>query len=61
MTMMNNRHQDLVNTQEKAYRINEESKKFEKKSKSLVWHLWIRKNLIWLILALVIIVVYFLF
>lgn len=61
MSMMDKRHQDLINTQEKAYKINEESKMFEKKSKNLVWHLWFRKNIIWIVIVFGVALLYFLF
>ena len=58
MGMLDKRHNDLMATQEKAYRINEESKKFEQTSKKVVWSLWFKKNLIWLVLALLIALIY---
>ena len=59
MGMLDKRQNDLMATQEKAYKILEESKRFEQTSKKVVWHLWIKKNLIWLVLALLIILIYF--
>lgn len=58
--MLNTRQEDLERTQENAKRVNEEAKKFDTGTKKLVWSYWIKNNLIWIVLALLAFLLYFL-
>ena len=60
MTLLKDREESLSATEEKARKINEESKRFDSSTKKLVWHYWIKKNLIWIVLVLAVVLIYFL-
>lgn len=60
MSLLEGRQEGLQQTSEKARRISEESKLFDDRSRKLVWQYWFKKNMVWLILALIALFVYFL-
>lgn len=60
MSLLEGRQESLTETSEKARKISEESKRFDEGTKKLVWQYWIKKNLVWLVLAMAIVIVYFL-
>ncbi len=59
MELIDERGESLRRTEEKAKLINEESKNFERNSRKLVWHLWIRKNLVWIVLIILVVSLYY--
>lgn len=60
MSLLEGRQEDLNQTEERARRINEESKRFDESSKKLLWQYWLRKNMIWVVLAATAAILYFL-
>jgi sugar phosphate permease len=60
MGRLEGRRQSLEETEEKARLISEESKRFEQTTNKLVWTYWIRNNLVWLVVAVALILIYFL-
>jgi sugar phosphate permease len=60
MSLLEGRQEDLNQTEERARRINEESKRFDESSKKLLWQYWLRKNMIWVVLAATAVILYFL-
>lgn len=60
MGMLGERTDILEQTEAKARKISEESRRFDQSTKKLVWTYWIRNNLIWIVLALTVGIVVFL-
>lgn len=60
MNLLEGRRQSLEATEERAKKISEESKRFDESTKKLVWHYWIRKNLIWIVVGFALLLLYFL-
>jgi hypothetical protein len=60
MSLLEGRQEDLQQTSEKARLISAESKRFDDRSRKLLWQYWLKKNLVWLIVVLGAVLLYFL-
>jgi hypothetical protein len=56
MTLIDERQKSLEETQEKARKVVDESKLFERRTNKLKWNMWFKKNLIWIVLVITMLV-----
>jgi hypothetical protein len=56
MNLIDERQKSLEETQEKARKVVDESKLFERRTNKLKWNMWFKKNLIWIVLVITMLV-----